>query len=434
VSDRRWRKLIFLSILVGLVLRLMWTSDMEYKEDEEYHFVQSQTVGKTQPWPWVGIPSGVFLVNPGASVWVYVALARITGASDPVALQKALSVFAVLGMSLVFFFAYRFVRDPVEREPWLWAGCLAMVNPFLVVYQRKLWPEGFLPFFAVILLMGFWKRTRLPGAIVWGLFGAFLGQIHMSGFFLAFALFVWSLAFDRARGQTSWKGWFVGSCLGAWPLIPWMHHMLTVPAAGSSGWRWDEVVQLKYWQFWVSDPLGFHIGNPIGLLRGPSHWSQLSDFARYPLLGAGVPTWIIGFAHLGVLILAALILTLGIRHLVRNRSRLGQVLLGRESTTAMTLSSVALGCGAFMTATGVMIRRYYLCVTYPFEGVWLARLALLHRRGRVLLVALWALHLVISAGFVWYVHVNEGSPQGDYGDAYWKVLQKREALSVRDKT
>ncbi len=425
MSGRFWKAFILVSILAGLALRLVWTADMEWKEDEEWHYNQSQSVGVTEPWPWVGIPSGVYLVNPGASVWVYAALARVTGADEPTELARALAVFGVLGMALVFPFAFRFVRDPAEREPWLWAGCLAMVNPFLVVYQRKLWPEGFLPFFVMLMLAGFWSRSRRPGAFAWGLFGAFIGQIHMSGFFLAFALFVWSLAFDSERRRTRFGAWFAGSCAAAWPLVPWLHHMLTVPAAGSSGWRLDEILQLKYWQFWVSDPLGFHIGNPIGLLRGNSHWAQLSDFARYPLIG-GAPTWIVGLAHLGILTLGVAILGVGIAHLFRNRARLAGILLGRgSSTTSLALGAAAIGCGAVMTATGVMIRRYYLCVTYPFEHLWLARTALLHRRGRGALVALWVLQAVISAGFVWYVHVNEGSVQGDYGEAYWKVMRKR---------
>ena len=341
-------------------------------------------------------------------------------------------------MALVFPFAFAFIRDRAEREPWLWAGCLAMVNPFLVVYQRKLWPEGFLPFFGMLMFMGFWRRSHWAGAAAWGLFGAFIGQIHMSGFFFAAGIFLAAVFWDRERHPTRWLSWFAGSCLGAWPLIPWAMHLLSQPAAGSSGWKWQEAIQLKFWQFWISDPLGFHIGNPIGLLRGNSHWAQLSDFVRYPLAG-GQPTWAVGLAHAGILLIAAALLWVGVRHLVqRVRAARGlRSLWGFQTTTGLVirtttdlvLAATAFICGPLMTLTGVMIRRYYLCVTYPLEGVWLARVALLsgedRRVGRAWLIALWIFQLVISAGFVGYVHVNQGAPQGDYGDAYWKVMENR---------
>jgi hypothetical protein len=88
--------------LMGVLLRVLFVQDMEYKEDEEYHFNQSQWIGTTTPWPWVGIPSGVYLVNPGMSVWVFATLAKISGAHSPTELATALQIFSILGMSLVF--------------------------------------------------------------------------------------------------------------------------------------------------------------------------------------------------------------------------------------------------------------------------------------------------------------------------------------------
>src|ERR1700733_1046568 len=204
-----WILFLSFALIAGALLRLLYVNDMEYKEDEEYNFTQSQLIGTAQqPWPWYGIPSGVYLVNPGMSIWVFTALAKVFGLHQPTSLAHAVQLFALLGICLVIPFTLRFVADE-ERRDWLWAYALAMVNPFLILYQRKLWPEPFLPFFTMLTLMGWWKRTQRWGAFLWGFVGAWLGQIHMSGFFFSFALFLWTAVFDRK--SSLWKYWFVGS-------------------------------------------------------------------------------------------------------------------------------------------------------------------------------------------------------------------------------
>jgi 4-amino-4-deoxy-L-arabinose transferase-like glycosyltransferase len=420
--SKGWRWFLLVSLVCGLFLRGVALENMEYKEDEEYHFTQSQVVGQIRPWPTVGIPSGVYLVNPGMSVWVFAALARLVRADDPVELARGIGWFAVFGMALVIPFAALFVRRE-EREPWFWAFALAMVNPILVLYHRKLWPEGFLPFFTMLLWMGWWRRNTRLGAFAWGFAGALVGQVHMSGFFLAGALFAWTALFDRYRDETRWRPWLAGSVLGALPLLPWLGWVLSRPAGGQVSAGFRETIQLKFWHFWFSDPLGLHLGNALGIHRGGSHLAQLSDFARYPLWH-GAPTYLVGAMHAVLLLLGVLILAVGAMRVWRGRWR--KLLFGSE--TSFALGSAMIGFGSLLTATGVMIRRYYLCVSYPLEFVWLARTAELTRRGRWVLGLVWVAQLLISASFVWYVHVNSGSEQGDYGKAYHREMEERGVL------
>src|SRR5439155_517048 len=129
----------------------------------------SQQVGNRLPWPWVGIGSGVYIPNPGMSVWVFAALAKVFRANSPVELQTALGVFSVLGILLLIPFCFKFIRETKERLPWLYALGLVLVNPFHIVYERKLWPEGFLPFFSILCFMGWWNRSQFWYALLWGL-------------------------------------------------------------------------------------------------------------------------------------------------------------------------------------------------------------------------------------------------------------------------
>ena len=280
------------------------------------------------------------------------------------------------------------------------------------------------------------KRERKLGAWVWGFSGALIGQIHMSGFFLAGALFLWTLAFSppEKRRNIAWGSWFVGSLLGAIPLIPWLQFLLTHPTHTSLESGWGETLQFKYWVFWISGAFGLHLGNTLGLLIGDTQWEQLSDFVRYPLIG-GNPTYLIGLAHVGI-VCTITWMTLNLVRYFEQQLRLSlgkwrDHFIGRESDAAFAQNSAFWGAGILMELTNLNIRRYYLSVVFPFEFLWLTRMALRNTSnsarppGRRWLAVLWASQLVISAGFVHYIHINQGSTKGDYGDAYHVIISKQ---------
>jgi hypothetical protein len=412
---------ILIALAAGILLRVLFVEDMEYKEDEQFNFLQTQLIGKTQPWPWVGIASGVYIVNPGMSIWVFTLLAKLLRIHQPTHLAYAIQGFALLGICLIIPFVFLFLKDLEERKIWLWAFALSLVNPFLVLYQRKLWPEPFLPFFTLITLMGWWKKSTRAGAFFWGLVGAILGQIHMSGFFFAAALALWTLAFDR---NAKWRAWFVGSFIGALPLIPWLIYLISHPTHQPVGAGWNEMIQLKYWVFWLTDPLGLHLGNALGVSKGNSLWIQIEEFLHYPLL-FGRATYLVGVAHAVIILFAICIWLKGLRGIWHSPLTLKSQLIGNHSSTAFAQNSALIACGLLMTLTGVTIRRYYMTVTFPLEFIFLIRWANPSSiSGKTLLATLWICELFISSNFVGYIHVNNGAPQGDYGISYKKQLQE----------
>ncbi len=446
---RGWQALILVSLVAGALLRLLHVQDMEYKEDEEYNFTQTQLQGalgaRGGPWPWFGMPSGVYIPNPGMSVWVFTALARISGATTPTELCTALQVFAWIGIALLIPFALKVLREHEDREPWLWALCLALVNPFAVFYQRKLWPEPFLPFFSTIMLAGWWKRDRAVGAFAWGAVGACLGQIHMSGFFFAFGFLLVTLLLPSSeipRSKVHWRAWFVGSCIGALPLIPWVIHILQHPNHETIAHGWGEIIQGRFWVFWATNPTGLHLGNPLGLLRGQSNFAQISDFVRYPII-RGHATYLNAAAHALALMTCLWIFWRGASRCA-SEFRSGRLqglrhwLLKPRSDLALAIIAGLWGFGVPLTASSVNIRRYYLMVSFPLEFLWLARLALgeftavsSRLLARQALATLWASQLFMSACFVNYVHVNEGATSGDYGEAYHVIMKRREEQKAK---
>ena len=93
----RGRAVFACALACGIVLRLIWPADMEWKADEQRMFTWASTIGITEPWPSIGMASGVAVPNPGLSVWLFVPLARATSAK-PLSAAAILQFLNVVGL------------------------------------------------------------------------------------------------------------------------------------------------------------------------------------------------------------------------------------------------------------------------------------------------------------------------------------------------
>ncbi len=427
--SRGWKVFLAFALLAGAVLRLLWLDDMEYKSDEHYMFVRLARVGFDEAWPWLGVSSGVHIRNPGLSVWIFVALGKLFGVTTPLGLGRIVAALNVAALCLIVPFAWRFVEH-ASRKLWYWAAALAAVNPLAVMHHRKIWAQSVLPIFSLLFLAAWWKRGTARGAFFWGLIGALLGQIHMSGFFIALGFVVWGLLLDRPRIR--WKPWFAGSVLGSLTLLPWLQHVASAPTGHAVTYGLGEIVQLKFWVFWITDALGLHLGKVLGVLNGNGTLEQLRDFLRYPLMGEN-PTWLTGLAHLGLVLAGAVVFCAAAtksKNALLSLSNFPKFF--RVNETRFALAAALLGYGLLITLPGVMIYRFYLLITFPLEFVWLAAVAHKSRHGEKALAAVFVLQLFTSAAFLGYVHGHGGSERGDYGQAFRVGAHARDTVqSIR---
>lgn len=364
-------------------------------------FEATQKIGSTGSWPPLGMTSGVRVKNPGMSVWIFALLSKITRASTPPDLARAvqfLNILALLGLSL---FSLRLLPEP-ENLSWRWATAFAAVNPFAVLFARKIWAQCTLPFFCVLFWIAWHYRHKRVGAFFWGLLGICLGQIHMSGFFLAGGVLLWTVLKDH---KARWGSWLLGSLIGVLPLIPWLQYMVANPGNGIKAMNPLWVLYPKYWIFWVTDSLGMGLAYSL-----KTH--QFLDFLRYPLIG-GTTTYLVGIFH-AVIIVTGILIFVSVK-----RSRGFHRGMKDPSETGLALHSVLLASGILMTLSCVEIWRHYLIVSFPLEWVWLSRMGLCDPRlGQRYLTVIWIAQLLISASFLGYIHINHGAPMGDYGIAY----------------
>jgi hypothetical protein len=405
--------LLALALLAGAGLRFAWPADIEYKADEAWTFERTQSV-TSEPHQWLGMPTSVEIRNPGMSLWAFQFLSWLFRADSPPAVARTVQVLGIVSIVGLMVFA-RCSVPVAQREPWLWAAAFLSVNPVVILFERKIWPPSLLPVFIVAFLAAWWYRRGGPGAFFWGLLGACVGQIHLAAFFFTAGFVAWAACFDIRR--VAWRWWVVGTAMGAFPLIPWLRYFaseLQSHRALPHGIK--HACELKFWTRWTMEPLGLGLHHTLG--------PDFLDFLRYPLV-SGYPTFGVGLLH--VLVAAIGICLLG-------RAFFGAMQipgfwnqLWREGESAFTINAALWGYGLCLTLSLLPIHRHYMIVTYPVEMLALARLGLElpgKEIGRRLLGVLWAAELLISISFLGYIHVNQGSKNGEYGKTYAAHVQR----------
>jgi hypothetical protein len=415
MHHRRW---LCLCIVIGTALRLVWLDDMEYKADQVYIFDSCQSSLAGAALPALGMPSGPSLLNPGMSLWWHIGYCNLFTVTTPLALAYLSPVLGVLALLLLWLFIEREV-PAADRPAWLWAAALSSVSTLTISLQRIIWSQTILPIFSVLFIWSWWRRERTAPAFFWGLIGAIVGQIHMSGFFFA-AAFVLGELWSHSK-PVRWKAWLCGSLLGAWPMLTWLSYVanetLKPHPGGSALKHVGEVAKLLFWLYGLSEPWGLEFGYRLGV----KSWLR---FLGYPIVW-GVPSYGIGLCHL---LLVAAGLWVYFRSVRPHwglpvRSRLASLIAafrsGTMSETHRAIMMALVGMGILLTLTTLRLHRHYLIIAFPLTTVFFCALALrLRAAGRNVLTAMCALQLVVSIGFLYFVHVNRGAPGEEYGIAY----------------
>jgi hypothetical protein len=431
--------IVFLA--AAAALRLVYPLDFEYKYDQIYIFQKSQAIGITEPWPALGMSSGVGTRNPPLSIWIFPALAKITGATTPEALtqtQIALNLLALAALATLILQAIA----PEKREPWIWAFGIACVNWHQVFYDRVLWSQSALPIFCVAHLAAFLHRRSRRGSVALGLTGPLLGQIHMPGFFFVVGIMAALAILDRR--SVHWRIWALGAAIAAVPMLPWIAYLLT-ESVQRGGLHPSALLDTAFWANWFNQATGTDFEFRFG--------AQVKDL----LLGP----WIDGRATRMVMTLQAICSIIGIAAALNAVARIASNAVaafqrtrkersseessgsaGRPSwwngvrpnggTSSAWSDEVLLFTGGFatfgllLTLSGFRIYPHYLRTAFPLVPLSLT-LALWNdqriRRTRIVLATLILAQLLTTASLRMQIHETGGSPQSDHGVVYSR--QKR---------
>ncbi len=397
-----------IALIFGVLVRYVWIMDMEFKGDEQFLYEQSQLVGVTQPWPELGMVSGVGTKQPALCTWILPILQRVFRFTDPTGAARAIQSMNILALFLFAAFAWR--RIPREdREVWIWGVALGAVNPMAVILQRKIWSHSALPLFSFLAMAAWWRLDRWWGAFVFGLLGILIGQVHMSGFFFLAAVLIWSALYRRKEWR--WGFTAAGLALGSIPMIPWLKYMLTSsPPVDHTVW-----IPGYFYRLWGTGAVGLD-------LRCSIH-SVLRNFLTTPEIG-GQKTYLALLVFAATAVLGIWIVGRAIRLKWKSRGAVRRPL----SNSVILQCAGFWGYGLILTALRIPLHQHYLIVAFPLMYVWFAQQAL-HpvpwtpaqeplARTRTGLAAVLALQMALTVFFLNYIHVNHGAPTSDYGVTY----------------
>jgi hypothetical protein len=399
-----------LALCLSLGLHLRDPDLIEYKWDEAYMFQSTQAAHGLDPYPSLGMRSGAAgLANPGLSVWVFSAPARLLALDTPEALARFVGLLFVLALAVLVAYALGSSRlDARERGVWLWGAALLAVNPPLLLLTRKIWAQSLLPVFVVAICVLWCERARHPLLrFLLVLLAVLIGQIHMSGFFLGAVIVLLELR-EAWKGRASWAAVLAGISVGVAPMLPWLLALVSPEggtrlgqAVGMTGF--PEALKFRFWSYLV--------GFGSGLDTAPDLGEHALGFLARPSV---LLPQLLGLALLATLLFAAL------RRLCASpRPRFGGFARFDASAPDVQLLWIALVfCAVLMTVSNVRIHRHYLLVVTPMIGFAWARLALAHFPRR----ASWGLGLfvLLQASVAWQLLSFIDSTRGnrDFGIPY----------------
>jgi hypothetical protein len=405
-------------LIAGTILRLLWAEDMEWKIEEKWMFEQAQLIASgAAPLPLVGMESSVIVRNPGMSIWCFALIAKF--AHDPIAMVRCIQWLNIVTIWLFFGFVLWQIPQN-QRRPWLWGLAIASVNPFAVLFSRKIWTPDILAPFCFLVFFGHWFRKKFWGSFLWGIAGIASGQVQMGGFFLTLGLLVWTVWHDynhKTLKKTAWTGWVLGTALGGIPLIPWLWEVL--PQMG--GYRRSIVGLLvpKFYSQWVSSALGVNLSYSIKRV----FWN---DFLREPLI-FGIPTYLMIPAHLFLvgIGLYALYRWFKSRKNSHKKASTSEV----EPALIFYLKAMAIGVGGAFTLSAVNVHPYYITIVFPFMYMWLAQL---YQKKVRLLMAIALVQLLITVTFLVFIHRTGGIPftGSGYGITYRLQVEQPQTHSL----
>ncbi len=214
-------------ILIGILLLAGWmrlgrAGIVEYFHDDAMLATLALEMADGERFPITGILSSTGIPNPPTSVYVMAIPFSIS--SDPNTAIHFVMLLNVVGVGLLWLIAHRYFGLVVG----IVAGILYAVNPWAVLFSRKIWAQDFhTPFILLgifLLLYGFYEiQQRSRSKILAQIFAVpillFAFQIHFAAWALTpiILIILWV-----GRNQIYWRALFVSLVLCVLTISPYL--------------------------------------------------------------------------------------------------------------------------------------------------------------------------------------------------------------------
>jgi hypothetical protein len=270
--NRRDVLILLLVLLVAAVMRFGQAGIVEFFHDDAMLSTLAQEMAAGESFPLRGINSSTGIPNPPTSVYV-MALPFFVN-SNPMTAIYFVMALNVMGVGLLWFIAHRYMGRNIA----LIAGLAYALNPWAVLYSRKIWAQDFhTPFVLLGILLGlygFWEAENPKASHKWAqvfclpvLLFAF--QIH----FAAWALLpVYAAIVLLAWKRISWPSIAISAVLCVLVLLPYA---------------------IGFYQTWQHNPGQVRPSAVSTLANRDERFSLLSiEYLGYLATGLGMETWV----------------------------------------------------------------------------------------------------------------------------------------------
>mgnify|MGYP001037531694 CR=1 FL=1 len=400
---KKREKYLLFFILSGIILRLIWPMDMEWKYDEVWVFEHGLELYKTGAFPSLGMESGGNVKNPAFGIWFFNLIGFFT--QTPLGFLswiQWINIFSLIGFLFVL---YKKSSDKINT---LLAMALISVSPLPILFSRKIWAQNVLPLFTLIILITFLYRRKYLGAFLWGLVGGLIGQVHMSGFFfsLGIVIFVFLKEYMNKDYVTKWGSWLVGSALSLIPMISWFQYLLSKDPSNSEGSIISvaNIFKFRFLTYNFMDVTGINLKYSLG--------KHFYEFVKIPynLILFSICVFVLVFLTVTV-VLKAKNFILNFKNIIKNSDDITLYAIG-----------VIVGYGVILTFTGIKIRPHYLIICYPFSFYFFVKI--LENKKEIILISI-VTQLFLSLSFLHFIHSKQDLSLGDYGKTYRLQMQRK---------
>lgn len=206
---------LLLVLAAAAFVRFNRLDTVEFFHDEAMVSMMAQEMAAGQTFPLQGILSSVGIPNPPTSIYVMAVPFSLT--SDPLAATGFVALLNVLGIGLLWGIA----RREFGLTAALFAGLVFALNPWAVLYSRKIWAQDYVnPFLLLALTAAIWgfRGGRRWGQILALPLMLFAMQIHFAAWALV-PLFTW-IAWAGRRAIHRWT-LPISLILGALIMLPY---------------------------------------------------------------------------------------------------------------------------------------------------------------------------------------------------------------------
>jgi len=226
--SRRENQFLWGIVLLAGLLRLSYLDLIEFKADEAQHLLRAARLVEEGEWPLVGTIASVGVAKP--PMMVYLMAIPLLFGRDPRLASAFIAVLNVAAIAGLFLVARRYYGLRVA----VLSALLLAVNPWAVIFSRKVFTADLLLPFGVLLLWGLLRALvdRRPWG--WVLICLSLGSSLYLTFSPVPVLLACLILVIVYRSRVSWAHLVFGICLVILLFIPYFYHLNT---AGLSDWR-----------------------------------------------------------------------------------------------------------------------------------------------------------------------------------------------------